>query len=118
MPVHSSTNVDTFGAPGQVGGVTLGMNLDRTAADIDRIAIDLDHAGKAAMHGIRSGKDVAFVSTGPRSLIETTSMSVRPDSMMARRMFRPMRPKTVDGDFDGHVFPLTACSSAGRRGDR
>jgi hypothetical protein len=34
-------------------------------------------------------------STGPRSLMPTTSMSVRPDSAMARRMLRPMRPNPL-----------------------
>src|SRR5438046_2609798 len=37
----------------------------------------------------------ALVSTGPRSLIATTSMSLRPDSTMARKMLRPMRPKPL-----------------------
>src|SRR5690606_5837927 len=37
----------------------------------------------------------ALVSTGPRSLMATTSMSLRPLSMMARRTLRPMRPKPL-----------------------
>src|SRR3954465_13354620 len=37
----------------------------------------------------------ALVSTGPRSLIPTTSISLRPDSAMARRMLRPMRPNPL-----------------------
>src|SRR3954469_21412487 len=37
----------------------------------------------------------AFVSTGPRSFTATTSMSLRPDSTMARRMLRPMRPNPL-----------------------
>ncbi len=32
---------------------------------------------------------------GPRSLIATTSMSLRFDSMIARRTLRPMRPKPL-----------------------
>ena len=37
----------------------------------------------------------ALVSTGPRSLIATTSISVRPDSMIARSTLRPIRPKPL-----------------------
>src|SRR5690606_30149334 len=37
----------------------------------------------------------ALVSTGPRSLMATISISVRPDSTMARRMLRPMRPNPL-----------------------
>src|SRR4029079_12463031 len=37
----------------------------------------------------------ALVSTGPRSLIPTTSMSLRPDSAMARKILRPMRPNPL-----------------------
>jgi hypothetical protein len=36
-----------------------------------------------------------LVSTGPRSLMPTTSMSVRPDSAMARKTLRPMRPNPL-----------------------
>src|SRR6056297_748074 len=41
----------------------------------------------------------ALVSTGPRSLIATTSMSVRPDSMIARSTFRPIRPNPLIATF-------------------
>src|SRR6185295_9145328 len=37
----------------------------------------------------------ALVSTGPRSLIPTTSISLRPDSAMARKILRPMRPNPL-----------------------
>src|SRR4030095_5175731 len=37
----------------------------------------------------------ALVSTGPRSLMPTTSISLRPDSAMARKMLRPMRPNPL-----------------------
>src|SRR6516165_3655138 len=37
----------------------------------------------------------ALVSTGPRSLMPTISMSLRPDSAIARRMLRPMRPNPL-----------------------
>src|SRR5438477_508802 len=37
----------------------------------------------------------ALVSTGPRSLIPTTSMSLRPDSAMARSTLRPIRPNPL-----------------------
>src|SRR6185369_7511213 len=37
----------------------------------------------------------ALVSTGPRSLIPTTSISLRPDSAIARKMLRPMRPNPL-----------------------
>src|SRR6478736_5530544 len=37
----------------------------------------------------------ALVSTGPRSLMPTTSISVRPDSAMARSTLRPMRPNPL-----------------------
>src|SRR5690242_12051414 len=37
----------------------------------------------------------ALVSTGPRSLMPTTSISRRPDSAMARRILRPMRPNPL-----------------------
>src|SRR5688572_7062915 len=47
----------------------------------------------------------ALVSTGPRSLTATTSMSRRPLSTMARRMLRPMRPKPLMATFT--VMSLT-----------
>src|SRR6478752_2574688 len=37
----------------------------------------------------------ALVSTGPRSLMPTTSISLRPDSAMARNTLRPMRPNPL-----------------------
>src|SRR3954471_11403486 len=37
----------------------------------------------------------ALVSTGPRSLMPTTSISLRPDSAMARKILRPMRPNPL-----------------------
>src|SRR6201988_648564 len=37
----------------------------------------------------------ALVSTGPRSLMPTTSISLRPDSAMARSTLRPMRPNPL-----------------------
>src|SRR6266581_6154537 len=37
----------------------------------------------------------ALVSTGPRSLMPTTSMSLRPDSAIARKILRPMRPNPL-----------------------
>src|SRR6202171_6684206 len=37
----------------------------------------------------------ALVSTGPRSLMPTTSISVRPDSAMARSTLRPIRPNPL-----------------------
>src|SRR5215211_2632573 len=37
----------------------------------------------------------ALVSIGPRSFTASTSMSLRPDSTMARRMLRPMRPNPL-----------------------
>src|SRR6476659_7623776 len=40
-------------------------------------------------------KRCALVSTGPRSLMPTTSISVRPDSAMARSTLRPIRPNPL-----------------------
>src|SRR3954453_7602910 len=37
----------------------------------------------------------ALVSTGPRSLMPTTSISLRPDSATARKILRPMRPNPL-----------------------
>src|SRR5207302_3619495 len=37
----------------------------------------------------------ALVSTGPRSLIPTTSISLRPDSAIARSTLRPIRPNPL-----------------------
>src|SRR5258705_8067329 len=37
----------------------------------------------------------ALVSTGPRSLMPTTSISLRPDSAIARSTLRPMRPNPL-----------------------
>src|SRR6266481_689426 len=64
----------------------------------------------------------ALVSTGPRSLIDTTSMSLRPDSMMARMTLRPMRPKPLIATRTAMSSSVSLPSSSGqtarRLGDR
>src|SRR5271166_2642700 len=57
----------------------------------------------------------ALVSTGPRSLIETTSTSLRPDSTIARNTSRPMRPKPLIATFVAIVNSPLAGSEMRRR---
>src|SRR5271166_4929095 len=57
----------------------------------------------------------ALVSTGPRSLMETTSTSLRPDSTIARNTSRPMRPKPLIATFVAIVNSPLAGSEMRRR---
>ncbi len=47
-------DVDAELLPRQLGGIALGGNLDLAVADADRVAVDGDGAGEAAMHGIEA----------------------------------------------------------------
>jgi hypothetical protein len=68
---------------------------DLLAVDDDRVALDLHVLREAAMDAVeaqqmRIGLDRAEIVDG-----DTTSMSVRPDSTIARRMLRPIRPNPL-----------------------
>ncbi len=49
-------HIDTEVSPGQGRGITIGKHADPITIDDNRIAIDRDRTGKAAMRGIKSGQ--------------------------------------------------------------
>ena len=53
-PVHSSAMSTPSALCGSLDGIALGGDLDLAAADIDRVAVDLDLAGEAAVHGVEA----------------------------------------------------------------
>ena len=79
---------------GSVVGILDRGDLDLAQPEIDRVADDLDLAGKAAMDAVEAQQ--MGVGLDRREIVDaTTSMSLRLDSSMARRMLRPMRPKPL-----------------------
>ena len=87
-------------------------DLDLAAADVDRVAVDRRPNAGSGRARCRSASRWALVSTGPRSLIATTSMSVRPDSTIARRPLRPMRPKPLIATLTAIAEPPLALRAA------
>ena len=53
-PVHSRAMLDAQRLVRQLRGIALGGDLDLAAADIDRVAVDLDLAVEAAVHGVEA----------------------------------------------------------------
>ena len=96
----------------QLGRILDRRHLDLVAADVDRVAVDARlHAGKRPCTLSKRSR-WALVSTGPRSLIATTSMSLRPDSTIARRTIAPDASEAVDRNLRDHrelsLTPVTA----------
>src|SRR5882757_8573719 len=94
MPVHSSAMSMPRSFHGKVLGsrtaVTLIWPLPRLIESPSTVTVP----GKRPCTESKR-KRWALVSTGPRSLMPTTSISLRPDSAMARSMLRPMRPNPL-----------------------
>src|SRR5439155_16161078 len=94
MPVHSSAMSTPSSFHGSVEGsrtaVTLILPLPRLIESPSTVTVP---GNRPCTESKRSRW--ALVSTGPRSLIPTTSMSLRPDSAMARSTLRPIRPNPL-----------------------
>src|SRR5690606_1659334 len=56
----------------------------------------------------------ALVSTGPRSLTATTSMSLRPDSRIARTILRPIRPNPLMATLTAMAQLQLSCGASSR----
>ena len=54
MPVHSSASSTPSALCGSLDGIALGGDLDLAAADVDRVAVDLDLAVEAAVHAVEA----------------------------------------------------------------
>ena len=98
MPVHSSA----ISTPSALCGRSLGSRTAVTLIGPRPTSIvspeTVTVPGKRPWT-LSKRKRCALVSTGPRSLIATTSMSLRFDSMIARSTLRPMRPKPLIATF-------------------
>src|SRR5580765_7627686 len=94
MPVHSSAMSTPSSFHGSLDGSrsaeTLILPLPRLIESPSTVTVP----GKRPCTESKRRR-WALVSTGPRSLIPTTSISLRPDSAMARKMLRPMRPNPL-----------------------
>src|SRR6476469_5312826 len=94
MPVHSSAMSTPSSFQGSFEGArsaeTLILPLPRSSESPSTVT----SLGKRPCTESKRSR-WALVSTGPRSFTATTSMSLRPDSTMARRMLRPMRPNPL-----------------------
>src|ERR1700716_2547615 len=94
MPVHSSAMSTPSSFHGSLEGSrsaeTLILPLPRL---IESPSTDTVPGKRPCTESKRSRW--ALVSTGPRSLMPTTSISVRPDSAMARSTLRPIRPNPL-----------------------
>jgi hypothetical protein len=94
MPVHSIAMSTPSSPCGSVDGSLIAVTLigPRPASIVSPETVTSD--GKRPWTLSKRSR-WALVSTGPRSLMATTSMSVRPDSMIARRTLRPIRPNPL-----------------------
>src|SRR6266581_4860704 len=94
MPVHSNAMSTPSAFHGSLEGSrsaeTLILPLPRLIESPSTVTVP----GKRPCTESKRSK-WALVSTGPRSLIPTTSISLRPDSAMARKILRPMRPNPL-----------------------
>src|SRR6478609_6941464 len=94
MPVHSSAMSMPRSFQGRLAGsrcaVTLILPLPRLIESPSTVTVP----GKRPCTESKRSR-WALVSTGPRSLMPTTSISLRPDSAMARKILRPMRPNPL-----------------------
>src|SRR6266436_3692362 len=94
MPVHSSAMSTPRSFQGSVAGsrcaVTLILPLPRLIESPSTVTVP---GNRPCTESKR--RRWALVSTGPRSLMATTSISLRPDSAMARSTLRPIRPNPL-----------------------
>src|SRR5271169_5164064 len=118
MPVHSSamsTPSDFHGSlEGSRSAETLILPLPRLIESPSTVTVP---GNRPCTESKRNR--CALVSTGPRSLMPTTSMSLRPDSAMARSTLRPMRPNPLIATrIAMRVSPLKPVPSPKGRGKR
>ena len=119
MPVHSSAMSTPSSFHGSLAGSrsaeTLILPLPRLIESPSTVTVP----GKRPCTESKRNR-CALVSTGPRSLMPTTSISVRPDSAIARSTLRPMRPNPLIATRTAIQFLLKsseiACSSASLAG--
>src|SRR6201997_896840 len=94
MPVHSSAISTPRSFQGSFDGsrcaVTLILPLPRLIESPSTVTVP---GNRPCTESKR--RRWALVSTGPRSLMATTSISLRPDSAMARSTLRPIRPNPL-----------------------
>src|SRR6201991_2570579 len=94
MPVHSSAMSTPNSFHGSFDGSrsaeTLILPLPRLIESPSTVTVP----GKRPCTESKRSR-CALVSTGPRSLMPTTSISLRPDSAIARSTLRPMRPNPL-----------------------
>ena len=98
MPVHSSAMSTPSSRCGSSAGFLIAVTRMRLPSTTIASPSTSTLLGKRPWTESKRSR-WALVSTGARSLIATTSMSFRPDSTIARRMLRPMRPKPLIATF-------------------
>ena len=106
MPVHSSAMSTPIALCGSSAGFAIGGHLDRAAADVDRVALDRHVVPGSVPCTLSKRSRWALVSTGPRSLMATTSMSLRPRLDDGAQHVAADAAKSVDCDFHGHDLIL------------
>src|SRR5665213_103291 len=94
MPVHSSAMSTPRSFHGSVAGSLMAVTLMAPLPTLMVSPLTVTVPGKRPCTESKRSR-WALVSTGPRSLMPTTSMSVRPDSAMARSTLRPIRPNPL-----------------------
>src|SRR6185437_741955 len=94
MPVHSSAMSMPRSFQGSLPGSRSAVTLMAPLPMLMVSPLTVTVPGKRPCTLSKRSR-CALVSTGPRSLMPTTSMSVRPDSAMARKTLRPMRPNPL-----------------------
>ncbi len=104
MPVHSRA----ISIPSSFQGRSAGLRSAKTFMGprptfmLDFVDLTLTGKGPWILSYCRSN---ALASTEPRSLIATTSMSLRPLSIIPRKTSRPMRPKPLMATRTVMIFP-------------
>src|SRR5215472_12342312 len=94
MPVHSSAISTPRSFHGSVAGSLMAVTLIRPLPMLIASPLTVTSPGKRPCTESKRSR-CALVSTGPRSLMPTTSISWRPASAMARSTLRPMRPNPL-----------------------
>src|SRR3954471_19779304 len=94
MPVHSIAMSTPSSRCGSSAGFLIAVTLTLRPSNTRASPSTVTSLGKRPCTESKRRR-WAFVSTGPRSFTATTWMSLRPDSTIARRMLRPMRPNPL-----------------------
>src|SRR5437899_1659830 len=97
-------NVDAQGLVGQLGGVADGGDLDRPQAHVDRVAVDVDEAGEAAVDAVVA-QEVGVGLDGAQ-VVDRHHLDVAAGVLDDRAQHQPAdAAETVDGDANGHAGP-------------